>query len=75
MPTSTDLKYALNTRETIRDEAVKHFVEEGLLVKNPDDPSRPTTSGKTVYQIERTALRLCRTFMTAAWGDAIRRRD
>jgi hypothetical protein len=55
------LRYAPNTRETIRDEAVKYFVEEGLLVKNPDDLSRPTNSGKTVYQIEATALRLCRT--------------
>ena len=30
------LRYAPNTRETIRDEAVKYFVEEGLLVKNPE---------------------------------------
>ena len=42
--------YAPNTRETIRDDAVKFFVEEGLLLRNPDDPNRPTTSGKTVYQ-------------------------
>ena len=67
------LRYAPNTRETIRDEAVKYFVEEGLLVKNPDDPSRPTNSGKTVYQIEPTALRLCRTFKTDAWDAALKR--
>lgn len=67
------LRYAPNTRETIRDEAVKYFVEEGLLVKNPDDLSRPTNSGKTVYQIEYTALRLCRTFKTDAWDDALKR--
>jgi len=45
-----------NTRETIRDEAVKYFVETGLLLRNPDNPSRPTNSGQTVYQIEPTAL-------------------
>jgi len=67
------LRYAPNTRETIRDEAVKYFVEEGLLIKNPDDPSRPTNSGKTVYQIEPTALRLCRSFKTDAWGSALQR--
>jgi hypothetical protein len=67
------LRYAPNTRETIRDEAVKYFVEEGLLVKNPDEPNRPTNSGRTVYQIEPTALRLCKTFKTDVWNDALKR--
>ena len=67
------LRYAPNTRETIRDEAVKFFVEEGLLVKNPDNPARPTNSGKTVYQIEQAALRLCRTFKTPQWDGALTR--
>ena len=60
-------KYAPNTRETIRDEAVKHFVEAGLLLRNPDDPSRPTNSGKTVYQVELTALDLARSYGTLDW--------
>lgn len=67
------LRYAPNTRETIRDEAVKYFVEEGLLVKNPDHPARPTNSGRTVYQIEHTALQLCRTFKTDRWESALQR--
>lgn len=54
------IRYAPNTRETIRDDAVKFFVEEGLLLRNPDDPKRPTNSAKTVYQIEPTALALLR---------------
>jgi len=61
------VSYAPNTRETIRDEAVKHFVEAGLLLRNPDDPSRPTNSGKTVYQIEATALGLARCLGTLSW--------
>lgn len=61
------IRYAPNTRETIRDEAVKHFTEAGLLVRNPDDPSRPTNSGKTVYQIEPQALKLIRNFESAEW--------
>jgi len=65
-------RYAPNTRETIRDDAVKFFVEEGLLLRNPDDPNRPTNSGKTVYQIEPTALALIRSFGTPEWSPALR---
>jgi hypothetical protein len=46
---------------------VKYFVETGLLLRNPDNPSRPTNSGKTVYQVEPTARALVRTFGTKAW--------
>jgi hypothetical protein len=65
-------RYAPNTRETIRDDAVKFFVEEGLLLRNPDEPDRPTNSGKTVYQIEPTALALFRKFGTLEWAPALR---
>jgi hypothetical protein len=59
--------YAPNTRETIRDEAVKYFVESGMVIRNPDDPNRPTNSGKTVYQIEPSALETFRSFGTLEW--------
>jgi hypothetical protein len=65
-------RYAPNTRETIRDDAVKFFVEEGLLLRNPDDPSRPTNSGKTVYQIEPTALALFHKFGMLEWIRTLR---
>lgn len=61
------INYAPNTRETIRDEAVKFFAEAGVLLRNPDDPGRPTNSGKTVYQIEPTALALLQVYGTEAW--------
>jgi hypothetical protein len=61
------VRYAPNTRETIRDEAVKYFVKEGLLLRNPDDPRRATNSGKTVYQIEPSALALLRNFGATSW--------
>lgn len=67
------VRYAPNTRETIRDDAVKFFVEAGLVLRNPDDPNRPTNSGKTVYQIEPTALALLRKVGTPDWTDALRR--
>jgi hypothetical protein len=66
------VRYAPNTRETIRDEAVKYFVEAGLLIRNPDNPSRPTNSGKTVYQIEPIALELFRSFGTSEWSGKLK---
>lgn len=66
------VRYAPNTRETIRDEAVKHFVAAGMLIRNPDDPNRPTNSGKTVYQTEPNALELFRTFGTLEWSEKLK---
>ena len=66
------VSYAPNTRETIRDEAVKYFAEAGLLLRNPDAPTRPTNSAKTVYQIEPAALALIHTYGTAAWKENLR---
>ncbi|MEI7908570.1 MAG: BsuBI/PstI family type II restriction endonuclease [Verrucomicrobiota bacterium] len=67
-----DVRYAPNTRETIRDDAVKFFMEEGLLIRNPDDPNRPTNSGMTAYQIEPTALALLRMVGTPKWKAALK---
>src|SRR5260221_1482987 len=66
------IRYAPNTRETIRDEAVKYFVETGLLLRNPDNPIRPTNSGQTAYQVEPTALALVRTYGTKPWPAQVR---
>ncbi|MCU1311487.1 MAG: BsuBI/PstI restriction endonuclease C-terminus [Candidatus Angelobacter sp.] len=66
------VRYAPNTRETIRDDAVKFFVEAGLLLRNPDDPNRPTNSGKTVYQIEPSALAMLRKIGTPRWASALK---
>ena len=66
------VRYAPNTRETIRDEAVKYFVEAGMLIRNPDDPSRATNSGKTVYQIEPNALEVFRAFGTLEWSGKLK---
>ena len=66
------VRYAPNTRETIRDDAVKFFVEAGLLLRNPDAPNRPTNSGKTVYQIEPSALAMLRKVGTAHWPSTLK---
>jgi hypothetical protein len=61
-------RYAPNTRETVRRHTVHQFVQAGLVVPNPDKPSRPTNSPKAVYQIERSALKLLRAFGTRDWS-------
>jgi len=66
------VRYAPNTRETIRDEAVKYFVEAGMLIRNPDAPSRPPNSGKTVYQVEPNALELFQVFGTLEWSGKLK---
>ena len=53
-------KYAPNTRETIRRQSMHQFVDAGIAVYNPDEPSRPVNSPYAVYQIENAALALLR---------------
>ncbi|HEX5242832.1 MAG TPA: Eco57I restriction-modification methylase domain-containing protein, partial [Tepidisphaeraceae bacterium] len=60
-------KYAPNTRETIRRFTLHQLIVMGLVILNPDDPSRPPNSPKNVYQIEPSALELLRTFGTDEW--------
>jgi adenine-specific DNA-methyltransferase len=60
-------RYAPNTRETVRRGTVHQFVDAGLVMRNPDKPTRPTNSGKTVYQVERGALDLLRTYGAMDW--------
>jgi len=65
-------QYAPNTRETFRRQTMHQFVDAGLAVPNPDDPSRPVNSPKFCYQIEPTALELLRTYGTSAWADNLK---
>lgn len=58
---------APNTRETIRRFSMHQFVEAGLVVPNPDKPSRPVNSPKAVYQIEPSALVLLQAYGSPAW--------
>ncbi len=60
-------KYAPNTRETVRRQTVHQFVQAGLIVPNPDEPSRPTNSPNAVYQIEPYALKFLRGFGKPGW--------
>ena len=48
--------YAANTRETIRRQTIHQFEQARLVDRNPDEPERPTNSGKTVYRLTDEAL-------------------
>ena len=64
--------YAPNTRETFRRQTMHQFVDAGLAVPNPDDPSRPVNSPRFCYQIEPTALKLLSTYGMPAWADNLK---
>lgn len=63
--------YAPNTRETVRRQTIHQFCAAGLVAKNPDDPDRPTNSGKTVYQINSLAWTLIKAYGTDAWPERL----
>lgn len=65
-------RYAPNSRETVRRQTVHQFMEAGLTVANPDQPSRPTNSGNTVYQVGESALALLRSYGVEGWQHALR---
>lgn len=55
-------EYAANSRETIRRQTVHQFEQSRLVDKNPDDPTRPTNSGDTRYQLTKDAAEVLRAF-------------
>jgi adenine-specific DNA-methyltransferase len=54
--------YAANSRETIRRQTVHQFEQARLIDRNPDDPTRPTNSGETRYQLTEGAAEVLRAF-------------
>jgi adenine-specific DNA-methyltransferase len=64
-------RYKPNTRESVRRLTVHQFLDAGLIVANPDKPSRAINSGKTVYQIEESVLELLRVYGTNGWDERL----
>ena len=60
-------EYAPNTRETFRRNTMHQFVEAGIALHNPDEPTRPVNSPKTCYQVSQEAFEVIQTFGTDAW--------
>lgn len=55
-------EYAPNSRETVRRQTVHQFEQARLIDRNPDDPTRPTNSGDTKYQLTQGAAEVLRAF-------------
>ncbi len=60
--------YKPNSRETIRRQTLHQFEQARIANRNPDDPSRPTNSGKNCYAISDEALKVVRTFGTRSFA-------
>lgn len=60
--------YAPNTRETFRKITMQPFVNAGIALYNPDDPTRSINSPKTIYQVESITLDLLRSFGKKDWS-------
>jgi adenine-specific DNA-methyltransferase len=71
MNTHYGIKYAPNTRETIRRQTVHQFVQMGLLLENPDCPNRPINSPKWCYQLTPTSLSLLQAVGGRSWKAAL----
>lgn len=66
------INYAPNTRETVRRQTVHQFLQLGLVIANPDVPSRPINSPKTKYLIEPQTLELIRSYGSPNWEGNLR---
>ncbi len=66
-------KYAENTRETIRRQTLHQFEQAAVVLRNPDDPTRPTNSPKNVYKASEEALEAIRKFGSQEWKGAVKK--
>ena len=66
-----DFQYAENSRETIRRQSIHQFEQAGIVIRNIDDPGRPTNSGLTVYSLTDEALTVIQKFKSPDWDKSI----
>ncbi len=63
-------RYAPNTRETVRRQALHQFFQARVADYNPDDPTLPTNSPKAHYALSEEALAAIKTYGTSEWPGA-----
>jgi type II restriction enzyme len=63
--------YAPNTRETFRRQVLHQFVQGGIAVYNPDNPSLSTNSPKAHYALTDAALKTIRAYGADIWETAV----
>lgn len=64
-------EYAPNSRETFRRFSTHQLVQAGVVLYNPDDPSRPVNSPKAVYQISPAAFDVITKYGTKVFDKAL----
>lgn len=60
-------EYAENSRETIRRKVLHQFEQAGIVIRNIDDPERPTNSGLNNYLLSDLVLDVVRSYGTPKW--------
>lgn len=60
-------EYAENSRETIRRQTLHQFIQEGILLHNPDNPGLPTNSKNNHYKLTPDFINLVQSFKTKDW--------
>ncbi len=61
------VKYAENSRETIRRQTLHQFVQAGILHHNPENPELPTNSKDNHYRLTPEALDVIRAYGSKKW--------
>jgi adenine-specific DNA-methyltransferase len=61
-------QYAENSRETIRRRVLHQFEQAGIVIRNADDPTRPTNSGLNNYVLSDLALDALRAYGSPSWN-------
>ena len=60
-------EYAENSRETIRRRVLHQFEQAGIVIRNADEPTRPTNSGLTNYMLSELALSVVCAYGSSKW--------
>lgn len=68
-----ETRYAPNTRETIRKHTIHYFLQASFVAMNPDEPSRPTNSPRTVYQVTSELLELLQSYGMPSWKQCLKK--
>lgn len=63
--------YAANTRESFRKSALKPFVENNIILHNPDNPDLSPNSALNHYALSNLALETITKYDTNKWEEAV----
>jgi adenine-specific DNA-methyltransferase len=63
--------YAENSRETIRRQTIHQFEQAGIVIRNIDDPYRPTNSPLTNYSLSQESLEVIKSYKSQDWEDKV----